>query len=213
MAAAVETGISLQYVIPGLVSLKSGEDPKKVLLNQATLPTDFAYYSYPRAQQIAYLRGKLQNNTDFIYLAGQGNTYVGDEFTGKTVLSSIAPGESADLSFGVDDRVKVKHELVKSLTGSAGLLTNRTRVNFVYKTTIESYESRSISMTLIEQVPITQNKDIKVNVTRVDPKATEENHDLGTYTFKFDLKPQEKDTINLEYSVEYPNGKRISGLY
>ena len=212
-AQTVETGISLQYVIPGTVSLKSGEDAKKVFLTQATLPADFFYYTYPRMEQIAYLRGKFLNNSKFIYLAGQGNTYVGDEFTGKTYLSSIAPGESANLSFGVDDRMKVKRELVSSTKGSAGLLSNRTKAEFVYKTTVESYQTRTIDLTVVEQVPVAQNKDIKVNVTKVDPQATEENRDLGTYTFKSQLKPQDKSTINLEYSVDYPNGKQISGLY
>jgi hypothetical protein len=39
------------------------------------------------------------------------------------------------------------------------------------------------------------------------------NTDLGTYTFRLELKPQAKLEVNLAYSVEYPTGKNISGLY
>jgi uncharacterized protein (TIGR02231 family) len=209
----VETGISLQYVIPGRVSLKSGEDPKKLFLHDAKLPVEFAYYAYPRVEETAYLRGKLQNNTDYIFLAGQGNTYVGDEFTGRTYLGSIAPGESADLSFGVDDRVKVKRELIKSLTSRSGLLANRTKVEFVYKTTVENYHSKPVRMTLVEQIPISQNKEIGIVLGRLEPKPDETNKDLGTFKFKIELKPQEKFKVDLAYSVEYPTGKQISGLY
>jgi uncharacterized protein (TIGR02231 family) len=212
-APPVETGISLQYDIPGRVSLKSGDNPKKLFLHQASLPTEFHYYAYPRISEISYLRGKVQNNSDFIFLAGQGNTYVGDEFTGHTWLASIAPGESADLSFGVDDRVKVRRELVKSLTSKSGIVGNLTKVDFVYKTTVENYHAKPIDMTLIEQIPVTQNKAIKVTLTSLDPKPDEENKDLGTSTFRLELKPQEKISINLAYSVEYPTGKSISGLY
>jgi len=209
----IETGISLQYVIPGRVSLKSGEDAKKLFLYETKLPAEFSYYCYPRIQEIAYLRGRFQNATDYVFLAGQGNTYVGDEFTGKTYLPNIAPSESATLSFGVDDRVKIKRELVKTFTSKTGLLGNRTRVDFVYKTTVENYHSKSDSMTLVEQIPVSQNKDISVNVVKLDPKSAEENKNLGTYTFKLDLQPQQKITINLSYYVEYPTGKRVSGLY
>jgi uncharacterized protein (TIGR02231 family) len=212
-APPTETGISLQYVIPGRVSLKSGEDPKKLFLHDATLPTEFRYYAYPRVNELAYLRGKVQNNSDFIFLAGQSNTYVGDEFTGKTWLANIAPGESSDLSFGVDDRVKVKRELVKSLTSKSGIVSNLTKIDFVYKTTLENYHSKPIEMTLIEQIPVSQNKAIKVTLVKLEPKPDEENKDLGTSTFKLELKPQEKLVINLAYSVEYPTGKSISGLY
>ena len=209
----VETGISLQYDIPGRISLKSGEDPKKLFLHQASLPTEFHYYAYPRISEISFLRGKVQNGSDFIFLAGQGNTYVGDEFTGHTWLASIAPGESADLSFGVDDRVKVKRELVKSLTSKSGIVGNLTKVDFVYKTTVENYHAKPVQMTLIEQIPVAQNKAIKVTLGRLEPKPDEESNDLGTYTFKLELKPQEKLSVNLAYSVEYPAGKSISGLY
>jgi uncharacterized protein (TIGR02231 family) len=212
-APPVETGISLQYVIPGRVSLKSGEDAKKLFLHDATLPTEFRYYAYPRIDPVAYLRGKVQNNTDFIFLSGQGNTYVGDEFTGHAWIANIAPGESADLSFGVDDRVKVKRELVKSFTSRSGIIGNLTRVDFTYKTTVENYHAKPIALSLVEQIPVSQNKAIKVTLTRLDPKPDEENKELGTSTYKLELKPQEKSVINLAYTVEYPNGKNISGLY
>jgi len=212
-APPVETGISLQYAIPGRVSLQSGEDAKKLFLHDATLPTEFRYYAYPRIDPVAYLRGKVQNNTDFIFLAGQGNTYVGDEFTGHAWIANIAPGESADLSFGVDDRVKVKRELVKSFTSKSGIIGNLTKVDFVYKTTVENYHAKPIDITLVEQIPVSQNKSIKVTLTKLEPKSDEDDKDLGAYTFKLELKPQEKSVINLAYSVEYPTGKSISGLY
>ncbi len=212
-APPVETGISLQYDIPGRVTLKSGEDAKKLFLHDATLPTEFRYYAYPRMDEASFLRGKVQNNTDFIFLAGQGNTYVGDEFTGHTWLANIAPGESSDLSFGVDDRVKVKRELVKSFTSKSGIIGNLTKVDFTYKTTVENYHAKPIEMTLVEQIPVSQNKAIKVTLTKLEPKSDEDNKDLGTYTFKLSLKPQEKSIINLAYSVEYPTGKNVSGLY
>ena len=212
-APPIETGISLQYDIPGRVTLKSGEDAKKLFLHDATLPAEFRYYAYPRMDQAAFLRGKVQNNTDFIFLQGEGNTYVGDEFTGHTSLANIAPGESVDLSFGVDDRVKVKRELVSSYTSKSGIVGNLTKVDFVYKTTVENYHDKPIEMTLVEQIPVSQNKAIKVTLTKLEPKSDEENKDLGTYTFKLELKPQEKLEVNLAYSVEYPTGKNISGLY
>jgi uncharacterized protein (TIGR02231 family) len=212
-AQAVETGISLQYVIPGRVSLKSGEDAKKLAVYQTRLPSEFSYYSYPRIEQQAYLRGKLQNNTDYIFLAGQGNTYVGDEFTGKTFINSVAPGESADMSFGVDDRVKVKRELVKSLTSKTGMFGNRTRVEFTYKTTVENYHSKTVKLALIEQIPVSRNKDVAVNLVKLEPKPDETNKDNGTFKFNLELQPQQKLVVNLVYTVEYPTGKQVSGLY
>jgi uncharacterized protein (TIGR02231 family) len=209
----VETGISLQYAIPGRVSLKSGEQAKKLGLKQVNLPADFEYYTLPRSGQQAYLTGKLANTSDFVFLAGDGNTYIGDEYTGSTWLPNIASQESTLVSFGIDERVKVKRELVKSFKSKGGLFSKTERAQFVYKTTVENYNPKAVTIKVVEQVPVSQQGEIKVTVTKVEPKFLEEDKDKGTYTWKPTLDPKGKFIINFEFTVEYPAGRDVQGLY
>ena len=210
---AVETGISLQYAIPGRVSLASGEPAKKLSLTTTELPAEFEYYALPRMREQAFLTGKLVNSSAFVLLAGQANTYVGDEYTGSTWLANIAPEESTELSFGVDERIKVKRELVKSFKSKVGLFGKTERMSYVFKTTIENYLSKPVAVKVVEQVPVSQQSDIKVSVTKVQPNPMEENKDEGTYTWKPTIESQGKFTVNLEFSVDSPAGRRLSGLY
>jgi uncharacterized protein (TIGR02231 family) len=209
----VETGISLQYVIPGRVSLKSGEQAKKLGLKQLALPAEFEYYTLPRSGQQAYLTGKLANTSDFVFLAGDGNTYVGDEYTGSTWLPNIAPQESTLLSFGIDERVKVKRELVRSFKSKGGLFSKTEKQSFVYRTTVENYTSKPVVIKVVEQVPVSKQGEIKVTVTKVEPKFLEEDKDKGTYTWKPTLEPKGKFSIDYEFTVEYPAGRRVQGLF
>ena len=212
-AEPVETGISLQYVIPGRVSLKSGEQPKKLGLKQMALPAEFEYYTLPRSGQQAYLTGNLVNSSDFVFLAGNGNTYVGDEYTGSTWLPNVAPQESTLLSFGIDERVKVKRELVKSFKSKGGLLSKTEKQSFVYRTTVENYTQKPVLIKVVEQVPVSQQGEIKVTVTKVEPKFLEEDKDKGTYTWKPTIETRGKFTIDYEFTVEYPAGRRVQGLF
>ena len=209
----VETGISLQYAIPGRVSLKSGEQAKKLSLKQTSLPAEFEYYTLPRSGQQAYLTGKLANTSDFVFLAGDGNTYVGDEYTGTTWLPNIASQESTLVSFGIDERVKVKRELVKSFKSKGGLFSKTEKQSFVYQTTVENYSPKPITIKVIEQVPVSQQGEIKVTVTKVEPKFLEQDADKGTYTWKPTLDPNGKFIINFEFTVEYPTGRDVQGLF
>ena len=209
----VETGISLQYAIPGRVSLKSGEQAKKLGLKQVALPAEFEYYTLPRSGQQAYLTGNLANTSDFVFLAGDGNTYVGDEYTGSTWLPNIAPQESTFLSFGIDERVKVKRELVRSFKSKGGLFSKTEKQSFVYRTTVENYISKPVVIKVVEQVPVSQQGEIKVTVTKVEPKFLEEDKDKGTYTWKPTLEPNGKLTIDYEFTVEYPAGRQVQGLF
>ena len=209
----VETGISLQYVIPGRVTLASGEPVKKLRLHETRLPAEFSYYTLAKAKAQAFLQGELVNATDFVFLAGEGNTYVGDEYTGSTYLPAVAPEESTEVSFGVDERVKVKRELVKSFKSRHGLFSKTEKMQFVYKTTVENYHPKPIKIRIVEQVPVSKQKEIKVTVTKVEPKFLEQDKDKGTYTWKPELEPKGKFEINLEFAVEYPTGRRVQGLY
>jgi uncharacterized protein (TIGR02231 family) len=209
----VETGIALQYVVPGRVSLKSGEPAKKLQLHEARLPAEFEYYALPRVSQQAYLTGRLVNVTDFVLLAGAGNTYVGDEYTGSTWLATAAPQETVPVSFGTDDRVKVKHELVRSYKTRAGLLGRSENQQFVYRTVIENRQPKPVAIRVVEQVPVSQQGEIKVSVTKVEPQFLERDEDKGTYTWKPILSTGQKFTIDLEFTVEYPSGREVQGLY
>ena len=208
-----DAGISLQYAMPGEITLKSGEDPKKFFLHDEKMPADFSYYVYPRVQAVSYLRAKLQNSSDFVYLRGKANTYVGDEFTGNTEMVNVAPGESANPSFGIDDRMKVHHVRTRLFTSRTGLFGKRTKVDFEFKTTIENYHNKPVTMTLVEQIPTSAHNDVKVSLTKLEPRGAVENKDNGTYTFTFEMKPQEKIIVNIGYAVEYPTSTKIAGLY
>ncbi len=199
--------------MPGRITLKSGEDAKKFFLHEEKMPADFSYYVYPRVRTASYLRAKVQNSSDFVYLGGKANTYVGDEFTGKTSLANVAPGESANPSFGVDDRMKVHHQRTRLFTSRTGLFSKRTRVDFEFKTTIENYHTKPVTMTLVEQIPTSAHDDIKVSLTKLDTQGAVEDKENGTYTFTFEMKPQEKVVVNIGYAVEYPTTTKIAGLY
>ncbi|MBN2536976.1 mucoidy inhibitor MuiA family protein [candidate division WOR-3 bacterium] len=220
-AEVEETGISLQYVVPGRVSLTSGESAKKLQLEEAELAVEFGYLCVPRMKQQAFLTGKLVNTTDFVLLDGEASTYVGDEFTGTTWLDAAAPQESTEVSFGVDERVKVKRELVKSFKSTGGgLFGGKTeRLQFLYRTTVENFRSEKLSIRVVEMVPVSQQKEIKVTVSKVEPPSDEQDKEKGFHTWTRIVVPQGKLEIDIEFTVEYPRGSsplqpnRVKGLY
>ena len=207
-----ETEVSLQYEIPGRVNLKSGEPAKKLLLHEATVPVEFEFYALPRVLPQTFLVGKMANSTDFIFMSGQASTYVGEEYTGSSSIPMVAPQESAAASFGVDERVKVDRALVKSFK-SKGPGGRTERVQFVYRITAENHHPKPVKLSFIEQVPVSKQSEIKVTVTKVEPRFLEQNRDMGTYKWKQTLGAGERFTADVEYTVEYPARRQVQGLF
>jgi len=211
-APPVETGIAIWYPLPGRYTIKSGDAEKKVPIVERILDAEFRYFTVPRMEQLAYLTGSLSNSTDYLYLAGDGSTYVGDDFTGKIYFPNIAPDESLTASFGIDDRVKVKRELKKSKISKGGLFKNITRYELVYENTVKNFHDKEINCMLVDQVPIPQNAEIKVSVAKLDPKPDLEDKDRGIYTWKTVIKPGAEYKVTVSFIVDTPENVTVENL-
>lgn len=205
----LETGISLEYILPSRINLKSGEE-KKFFLKGLNLPAEFEYFIYPRKDRSAYLQGKIFNNSEMIFLSGEAATYIKNNYTGKTNIKTISPGETLVVDFGVDERIKVERKLVKFFTKKEGIFDKKEKQEFTYETRIENYSGRERRLRIVEQIPISQTDEIKVKLIRIEPKPDIIDENLGTFTYYKNLKPNEKFIINLAYFIEYPIDKKIN---
>lgn len=212
LAPPIEAGISLQYVIPGKVSIKSGEMAKKVPIYETRLPARFEYYIFPKMDEHAYLEAHIENNSNYILLAGEGCGYVGGDFTGKIWLSDIVPKESTSVYFGVDERVKVKRELIKSFTSKTGIIHKHIKRSFLYRNTVENFHNKPIKFTLIDQVPVSQVKDIKVRDISLKPLPSRRDEEKGILYWEEELKPRGKFTLDCSFTIEHPIGIAVEGL-
>ncbi len=211
-APPIEAGISIWYPLPGRYTLRSGDPEKKVQIYETSLNTRFEYFIIPRVVQHAYSTGKFLNTTNYLFLAGEAGTYVGDDFTGTTSLPTITPEESTTVSFGIDERVRVKREMKKVKVSKGGFFTKTTKHEFTYENSVENFHDKQIQCTIVDQVPISQDPDIKVHKLEFDPKPIEEDKDRGIYYWKVGLKPYEKYAITVSFTVEAPGKREIEGL-
>ncbi len=211
-APAVEAGMSLWYPLPGRYTLKSGDPEKKLLISESDLAAAFEYFVLPRIEQTAFSTGRMINNSEYLFLAGDANTYVGDDFTGKTYLNSVAPGESTIVSFGVDERVKVNRKLIKSKVTSGGLFKSTKKYELSFENSIRNFHTKDITCMIVDQVPVSQNPDIKVSDIKFNPKPSEENKEQGIYYWRLDLVQGQEIKITVSFTVEAPEKVTIQNL-
>lgn len=203
-APPVETGIAIWYPLPGRYTVKSGEAEKKILITDKSLNAAFSYFMIPRVDLRAYLTSETNNTTDYLFLAGDASTYVGDDFTGKSYFPMVAPDESTTISFGVDERVRVKRELKKSKITKGGLFKNIIRYELVYENSLKNFHNKEINCTIVDQVPVPHDPGIKVADIKLTPKPTEEDKDRGIYYWDVPVGANGEYKITVSFVVEAP---------
>ena len=214
--AKVETvATSVLFNIAGTNTIKSEKTPHKLSIILKKLPAEFTYATVPKLSQYAYLKAKVTNTTDFPFLAGESNIFLDGSFVATSYLKLVAPSEEFTTSLGVDEGMKVEYKLIKKYEKSKGLISKKRNLNFEYQLIITNNKKHKEKIIIHDQLPISQNDDIKVEL--IKPKYKENTDSLKLDKQKFikwiyEIASKEKLEIDFIYAVESPEFEEISGI-
>lgn len=179
---------------------------RKVLLTTEDLTADLRHVVVPRLDPRAWLVGEVENTADFPLLAGEAGVFLDGAFLGDFFLATVAPGDEFDLSFGVDDRVRVErtpHDIVRDQERPTGRkLVSR----WEWRDRVHNTHRRPIHVELWEQVPLSPLDAVDVErlpLTSGTPEPEEERG--GLLVFRYDLSAGQDSTLGWGYRVTYPS--------
>lgn len=113
------------------------------------------------------------------------------------------------MHLGVDQNVKVEQRLEKETLSK---LKSRTRkVRYRYVITAESFRRDPARLWVIDRIPVSTMKDVKVDDVVIVPEPDERGED-GLLTWKLQVEPGERQEIVTEYVVEYPSNMAVRDL-
>ena len=212
-AIAETKGVSTSFRIRKKSDILTGEDPRKVTILRKTFAAELSHAAVPKLQESVFLTGTTVNDTSFPLLGGQAQVYVDGDFVGNTMLENIAPGESFDLSLGIDEGIRVKHELEQKIKHPAGILGKNARTDYVFKITVENYKSDAVVCKIFDQVPRSQHALLAVRDVELIPEPGEWNRETGQLTWLLALEPGQTKEISISFVVSYPGGTQPLGLF
>jgi len=107
----------------------------------------------------------------------------------------------------------VERKMASQTTGHAGFLLAKGERKYRWVTTLSNFHSGNRWVEVREQLPRSQQKDIKVEATEILPKPQKEDGEKpGLICWKLDLKPKEKAKLTFAYKVDYPENGQVTGL-
>lgn len=195
--------IAVPYNIPG-----NGNEQFVELMNY-NIGAEYNYYSAPKLSTETYLIATIGSLEKYNLLSGYATVTFNNTFVGETYLNPNSTQDKVTLTLATDPRVTVKRELQRdySSTKHVGSTTTETRS---YLITVRNNQNRSAKLTLKEQYPISNDKDIEVKLVEVKPSATYNKEDIGVLTWELDLSAGETRSFVVTYSVKYPKDRTLA---
>jgi uncharacterized protein (TIGR02231 family) len=211
--AVVEvSGFQVVFKIPGRVSLGASEGAKSLRVSTASIAPDLAVRSVPLIDPTAFLEANFRQAEDAPLLPGRVALYRDGIFIGRGQMAAASKDETVRLGFGADDKVKVERSVVKRNEGSAGLIVTTSKTDErSFKTVIRNGHDFPIRVAIEDQLPVSENEDIQVEMlpSTTPPTATNLRDKRGVLEWAFEAKPGEVRDIAFAWRVRWPKDKGV----
>ncbi|MCA1495688.1 mucoidy inhibitor MuiA family protein [Bradyrhizobium sp. NBAIM14] len=200
------------FRIPGRVSLGAADGAKSLRIASVNVPADLAVRAAPVLDPTAFLEASFKQTDDTTLLPGKVAIYRDGTFVGRGKITASTKDDIVRLGFGADDKVKIERAVLKRNEGSAGLLVTTSKTDErSFKTTIRNGHDFPIRVAIEDQLPVSENEDIVVEMlpSSTQPTANNIRDKRGVLEWSFDAKPGEARDINFAWRIRWPKDKSM----
>jgi uncharacterized protein (TIGR02231 family) len=180
-----------------------------VEMQRETLKATYDYFCAPKLDGDAFLRAKVTDWMQYSLLPGESNIYFKGTYVGKAYIDPAMANDTLDLSLGRDKSITVDRKMLSDFCKTSNLGGN-TKTTKAFETSITNTKKVPVTFTLEDQIPLSQNEDITVELEESSGAALDPA--TGKLTWSLSIAPGETVKKQLRFSVKYPKKKLISGL-
>jgi uncharacterized protein (TIGR02231 family) len=199
------------YGIAGRVTVPATGETKRVQIDDMQLDPALIVRAVPKREEKAYVYAKLTTARGTPLLPGQISLFRDTTFVGNGRLPLLAPGEEHELGFGVDDAIRIRHTLAEEKRGETGIITSSKTDARSYRISVKNLHERAINLTVLDQIPVSQNADIKVELTgKTAPTKRDLDDKRGVLAWEMKLEPDEERTVEFGYRATWPAAKKVT---
>lgn len=199
---------SFEFLLDNKQTIPSDNEQHVVEINKHELPAVYEYHTVPKVNKGAFLLAKITDYGQYKLLRGKANIFFEGTYIGESEINPEITTDTMPLSFGLDERIVVNREQVLDKTSKKTIGFNK-KEELVYEISVRNNKSEAISIEVLDQVPISRNNDLEVELLEGDKGDYSEKY--GSILWRLTIPPNETKKIRLSYSLKYPKSKVVSG--
>ncbi|MBQ6653994.1 MAG: mucoidy inhibitor MuiA family protein [Erysipelotrichaceae bacterium] len=205
-AQRVDNDVMMEYELPGTWDIAKGT---QIFCDISDQYVDCRYHvvTVPKIDENAYLAAEVATSALEDLQQTEAAVYNKGTYMGNVYLDADMTEEKYDLSLGIDETVKVVRKQNRKHTSTV-LLKGQKKTEYEYEIKITSRKNKPCQLTVIDQIPVSQDKTIVVDLKEKSGAVLKE--ETGEVKWDFQLEPQQAKSLNLAYDVAWPKDKNIS---
>ena len=209
---AVPEGLSVQLVVPDKADVKGNGTPARVRVARTRMRAKFSLLSEPNLQPVVYRVAEVTNDAPFPLLPGEVDIFGASGFVGRLQLDRVASGAPFRLTFGVEDTLRVRREVLKEVQRAEGLFQDRMRFEYDYRFTLNNPGPRAATVDISDHVPVSELADITVSLEPDTTAGFTGRPSDGILSWTVKVPAASEREVVLHFHVDVPRSYDLSGL-
>ncbi|MEX0275574.1 MAG: mucoidy inhibitor MuiA family protein [Flavobacteriaceae bacterium] len=207
-SSIMEGATKTEFAIKKPYTIVSDGDITAMEINSFKIPAEYEYFAAPIINENVFLTATFKDWEQHQLLPGEATIYFEGSYAGKTVIDPYATAKKEMvLSLGIDPNITVIRERERNFKGKPFVGNNRV-INRTYQIEIKNNKNVAVTLKLMDRIPKSQNKEIKVGDIMTHNAVYDA--EKGLLTWKLPLKTKETRRETFSFVVKYPKYRSIS---
>lgn len=202
-----EKATKTDFEIKKPYSIASNGDINAIEINTFIIPATYEYFAAPIIDENVFLTASFKDWEKHQLLPGEANIYFEGAYAGKTVLDPYTTQKEMILSLGIDNNITVSRQQDRNFKSKSFTGNNRI-LDRTYNLEVKNNKNVGVTLKLMDRIPKSQNKEIKIDDITVNNATYDEKKGLLTWNLK--LSPQQNQKESFSFQIKYPKEKHIS---
>lgn len=202
-----EGATKTEFAIKKPYTILADGDITAIEINTYKIPATYEYFAAPLLNENVYLTASFKDWEQHQLLPGEANIYFEGTYAGKTVIDPYTTKKEMILSLGIENNITVTRQQDRDFKSKPFVGNNRI-VDRKYLLNVKNNKTTPINLKLVDRIPKSQNKEIKVDDLLFDDANYNEN--TGVLTWDIELQAKSTKEKTFSFQVKYPKGRHIA---
>lgn len=198
--------VSAEFPIVRPYDIPNDAKPYLVDIAEHTIDATYSYVAIPKIDKDAFLLARIAGWEKYDLVDGKANVYYGDTYVGESTINTSGTDDTLDLSLGRDNNVQISRVQVEDKTSHKVIGSDR-KAMLTFEITVKNNGSAPLALKVLDQVPISEDSDIRVEVLETSKARLDEKE--GTVEWLAQLAPGASQKYTLSFSIRYPKWKEV----
>ncbi len=210
-ADVIREETTTEYQLPSVYTVVSGYgEGISCDLCEFTVNAEYTMKTIPKQNRNVYLCAQLKRDDMPFAVNGWADVYLNGTYTANVYLDHRLNEETISIPLGAAQRVSViRNE--KKKKASEAMIRNQRSCVYEISISISNLEENDISLEMIDQVPVSRDQAINVELISSDGASYDSTD--GTLRWHVDMKSRETREIRAQYRVLWPKDREIETIF